>query len=147
MIAAILLAFVITAPTAPSRIGFTGDVRSMLSDVNAERRSSGAPTLALDGRLSALATERAQDMVEGGYFSHIAPDGHSPWDDMRTDGCAFRYAAENIAMAPDVRDASVALWESPEHRENTLGTNYRKIGIGVAVKSDGTKIFVEDFTD
>ncbi|MGZ3497551.1 MAG: CAP domain-containing protein [Vulcanimicrobiaceae bacterium] len=136
-----------TASEPPSQITAATDVRAMLTDVNIERQRAGVPALALDGRLSALATERANDMVHRAYFSHTTPDERSPWDFMRAEGCAFHYAAENIARAADEREASIALWESVEHRENTLGVNYHKIGIGVAVNNDGSKIFVEDFTD
>ena len=84
--------------------------------------------LRLDGRLSKVATERANDMVRRAYFGHVTPEGRPPWDYMRAGGCAFHYAAENIAQADGERD-------------------YSKIGIGVAINGDGSEIFVEDFTD
>lgn len=122
-------------------------VLSMLAVVNAQRRTAGEPALELDGKLDALADERADDMVQRDYFSHLTPDGETPWQQMQSIGVTFHYAAENIAIASDQDIAATALWHSPEHRENTLGVSYHRIGIGVADRSDGTKVFVEDFTD
>lgn len=147
MILALLIGLFTMASEPPSHAVTTIDVREILTDINLERRQAGVPVLQLDSRLSALASARANDMVRRAYFGHTSPDGRTPWDFMRAEGCRFHYAAENIARADDERDAADALWKSAEHRENTLGPNYRKIGIGVAVNDDGSKIFVEDFTD
>jgi uncharacterized protein YkwD len=119
----------------------------MLDQINLERNVHGAPAVAVDVCLSALANERAGDMARRHYFGHITPDGRTPWDFMRADGCAFHYAAENIAQAPNAATAITELWNSPEHRRNTLDAHYAKIGIGAARLDDGTELFVEDFTD
>lgn len=121
--------------------------QTMLSEVNSERHSAGVPALVRDDCLTSVAMARANDMLTRHYFSHVTPDGRLPWDAMRADGCPFHYAAENIAEAPDPLYAITELWQSPEHRRNTLDAHYRKIGIGTAVLGDGIEIFVEDFTD
>lgn len=123
------------------------EVHSMIRDLNAGRQAAGLPALRIDEKLSLVAEQRATDMVTLKYFSHIQPDGRTPFDVMAEDGCSFRYAGENIAMAEDEREAMRALWNSLEHRENTLDTNYRKIGLAVATLADGSKVFVEDFSD
>src|SRR5579863_7772710 len=110
---------------------------SALAQINVERQASGASSLAFDDCLNALASARAADMVTRGYFSHRTPDGRLPWDIMRSDGCSFHYAAENIAEAPDALHAISELWQSPEHRTNTLGIHFRKIGLGFAFRPDG----------
>jgi uncharacterized protein YkwD len=120
---------------------------AMLGGVNDERVQSGVHALTLDACLSTMAADRARDMVQRHYFSHVTPDGRTPWDFMHQDGCPFRYAAENIAEATTEDEALTELWNSPEHRRNTLDAHYVKVGIGVATESDGTNIFVEDFTD
>jgi len=121
--------------------------QTILHEVNHERRTSGVAVLMPDRCLTMLATQRANDMLQRNYFSHITPDGVSPFDAMREDGCLFHYAAENIAEAPNPLFAVNALWNSPEHRRNTLDMHYHKVGIGTAVRPDGTEIVVEDFSD
>lgn len=106
----------------------------------------GVATLRQDACLSAIAAQRAQDMVARNYFAHVTPDGRTPWDFMRADGCAFGYAGENIAEAQDEREAAYALWHSMEHRRNTLDTHYIRVGVGAAVRADGTIVFVEEFS-
>lgn len=106
----------------------------------------GVATLRQDACLSAIAAQRAQDMVARNYFAHETPDGRMPWDFMRADGCGFAYAGENIAEAQDEREAVYALWNSAEHRRNTLDVHYAHVGVGAAVRSDGTIVFVEEFT-
>jgi uncharacterized protein YkwD len=121
--------------------------QGMLDQINLERNSHGAPAVAIDACLNALASERAADMAQRHYFGHVTPDGRTPWDIMRIDGCAFHYAAENIAQATNAQAAITELWNSPQHRRNTLNAHYAKVGIGAARLDDGTELFVEDFTD
>jgi uncharacterized protein YkwD len=122
-------------------------VLTVFVQINKERQGDGVPSLVADSCLSALATDRANDMLRRNYFSHITPDGTAPWQLMRGRGCTFHYFGENIAEAPDPTFAVTELWNSPEHRENTLNMHFRKVGVGAAVRPDGTEIFVEDFSD
>lgn len=119
----------------------------LLSGVNAERQSGAVPALVADPCLTAVASERAGDMVRRDYFAHRAPDGSMPWDVMRSHGCTFSVAGENIAEAPDARFALLELWQSAPHRANTLNQRYAKIGIAMATRPDGTEVFVEEFSD
>jgi uncharacterized protein YkwD len=137
---ALLFALLSGQPQTPSTQG-------MLDRINVERSIYGVRSLGADACLGALARERASDMATRRYFGHVTPDGRTPWDVMRADGCAFHYAAENIAQAPNAAAAIEELWKSPEHRRNTLDPHYAKIGIGAARLGDGTELFVEDFTD
>jgi uncharacterized protein YkwD len=121
--------------------------QTVFTQINSERRGDGVAPLSLDNCLTTVATARANDMLQRNYFSHVTPDGRVPPDYMRADGCPFHYAGENIAEAPDPLSAVTELWNSPEHRRNTLNGHFHKVGIGFAVRSDGTEIFVEDFTD
>lgn len=122
-------------------------VLTVFVQINKERQSERVPSLITDRCLSALASARADDMLRRNYFSHITPDGTAPWQSMRAEGCMFHYMGENIAEAPDPIFAVTELWNSPEHRQNTLNLHFHKIGVGVAVRPDGTEIFVEDFSD
>ena len=147
VIALLLLKLLTSASASAPRTDVVAEVRQMFTQVNLRRRRAGVPVLRLDGRLSALATQRANDMIRRSYFGHVTPEGRLPWDMMRAEGCAFHQAAENIAQADGEREAANALWKSAEHRRNALDADYHKIGIGIAINSDGSEIFVEDFTD
>jgi uncharacterized protein YkwD len=122
-------------------------VFSVFMQVNQERQSVAVAALVPDRCLMATATARANDMLNRNYFAHIAPDGTAPWQTMRANGCSFHMMGENIAEAPDPMFAVNELWNSPEHRQNTLDVHFHKVGIGAAVRPDGTEIFVEDFSD
>ena len=121
--------------------------RIVFTQVNGERLREGVPALSFDECLTALANARAQDMVARNYFGHVTPDGRNPSELMRAAGCPFRYMGENIATAPDAMYAVTELWNSPGHRRNTLNVHYRRIGIGLAVRADGTEFYVEEFSD
>ena len=124
-----------------------GAAMSLLGDVNRERAERGLQPLVLDARLSRVASGHAEDMALQRYFSHESPGGVSPFDRLRAAGLPFRFAGENIALAPDERVADKALFESAPHRANTLSASYRRIGIGVAKDEQGNLLFVEDFSD
>ena len=60
------------------------------------------------------------------------PDHHEdPFDRMRDAGIVFGTAGENLALAPTLDIAHDGLMNSPGHRANILGTQFRKVGIGV----------------
>jgi uncharacterized protein YkwD len=120
---------------------------SLLGDINRERAAHGMQPLIVDARLADVATAHASDMASQRYFSHVSHDGATPFDRMKDAGLPYRYAGENIALAPDERTADSMLFASAPHRRNTLSPQYRRIGIGVARDRQGNLLFVEDFCD
>jgi len=126
---------------------FLAAALALVNDVNLERRSHGLTPVRVDSRLSEIANGHALDMAARDYFSHETPTGQTPFDRMRTAGCEYRYAGENIAMAPDVGIADASLLESTPHRANTLNPTFSRVGIGVARDMHGDLLFVEDFSD
>jgi uncharacterized protein YkwD len=120
---------------------------ALLLDLNRTRVEHRLPPLQVDRRLTVAAFEHAEDMAYEQYFAHVSPDGRSPFDRIREAGVSYRFAGENIAMAPTEPTASDALFASLPHRENMLDPNYRRIGIAVARRPDGELLFVEDFSD
>lgn len=118
---------------------------SLLGDVNRERASHGLQTLTYDAGLSRIASAHAADMASQHYFAHVSRNGATPFDRMRAAGVSYRYAGENIALAPDERTADVLLFASSPHRSNTLSSSFHRIGIGVARDGQGNLLFVEDF--
>lgn len=119
---------------------------ALYTSLNAERRSRGLHPLIVDARLAQAASAHAADMAQDRYFSHRSPEGATPFDRIRQAGCSYRYAGENIALAPDEPSAGLELFESPLHRDNILSPNFRHVGIGVARDAEGDMLFVEDFS-
>ena len=120
---------------------------SMLADLNATRARAGLPQLQLDSRLSEVAREHAYDMVAHNYFDHQSPDGRSPFQRMRSGGCAYSWAGENLALSSDERSAYHALLNSAPHLQNIMQAHFAKVGIAAVREADGQMIFVQDFTD
>ena len=100
---------------------------------NEERTRGGVSALVEDERLDRAAAAKAADMVGRGYFAHVGPGGQQPWEWITTEGYAYQFAGENLAVrfqeSQDVVDAWMA---SPSHRANVLKTQYTNIGVGVA---------------
>jgi uncharacterized protein YkwD len=117
-----------------------------VSDVNARRAQAQLPPLAVDPALTVIALERAADLVNRHYFAHVSPDGTTVVDDLRTRNVAWLYAGENLAIAENVQAAELALWASPEHRDNMLGAHFRRIGIAVVPEPGEGELVVQVFT-
>ena len=116
-----------------------------VSLLNVDRRANGLPDLKVDSRLTTLAQNYAQDMVNRNYFSHTNPEGQSPFDRMKAAGISYSYAGENIAMNQTVQAAETALMSDSGHRANILSSNYTTVGIGVAYDKNGNLYIVQDF--
>jgi len=98
--------------------------------VNRERLREELSPLACDFRLSEIAQAHAMDMARRGYFSHISPEGKSPFDRLRDAGVTYRLAAENIAWRyRDARSVVKGWMNSAGHRRNILG-DFTKAGVG-----------------
>jgi uncharacterized protein YkwD len=116
----------------PSPLAF-----EMIDNVNGFRAKLGLSSLAVDGRLGALALERSTDMARRQYFSHTNPDGLNIFDLMAQRRLSYRIAAENLAFnsageRETVGTAMQALLDSPAHRANMAHADLRQIGVGVA---------------
>jgi len=123
-----------------------GDIRVLLSALNAERTSRGLAPLGLDPNLCKIARSYASEMAERNFFGHTSPDGDTPFKRMDRAHYRYGYAGENIALDESPASAAQALWRSNSHRENILEPHYSKVGIG-AIESASGEIFVEDFSD
>ncbi|HLI52492.1 MAG TPA: CvpA family protein [Thermomicrobiaceae bacterium] len=121
------------------------DEAEMLTLLNQSRRESGLPPLALDQTLTDVARAHSRDMFEQGYFAHDSPNGSSPFDRMKAAGVNAPAMGENLAYAPSVEVAERGLMRSPGHRANILSSDFSKVGIGVVVAPNGSKMFTQDF--
>lgn len=104
----------------------------ILQLTNEQRIKHGLEALAMNDRLVQAATEKAQDMIDNDYFSHISPTGVTPWFWIQRNNYVYTVAGENLAIdfvqAEDVVDAWMA---SPSHRDNVLQPDYVETGLAV----------------
>ena len=104
----------------------------LLVETNSYRQQAGLANLAIDTKLSQAAYLKAQDMIERQYWAHTAPDGTQPWKWLGDVDYNYVTAGENLAKNFHSPNAVVAAWmNSPEHRANVLGKNYREVGFAV----------------
>lgn len=103
----------------------------MLDLINEERRKVGLSELIVDDELREVARAHSADMFEEGYFSHISPDGNTPFDRIRAAGIPFLVAGENLAIAQTVQLAHQGLMNSPGHRANILRPAFGRVGIAI----------------
>lgn len=110
----------------------------MISWINAQRRAKGLSTLSMDSKLAAAAQGHACDMATRGYFGHQRAGGPDLARRLRSNGYAYRAAAENIAKmgSADVSRAARIWRESPPHWANILNRKVNEIGLGIAVGGD-----------
>ncbi|TCK80605.1 CAP domain-containing protein [Albibacterium bauzanense] len=105
--------------------------KEMLNMINVERKAHGLAPLEVDSRLTNVARDHSRDMFTRSYFSHISPEGLSPFDRIRKANILFLTAGENLALAQTIPIAHEGLMNSPGHRANILNPSFRRVGIGV----------------
>lgn len=119
---------VIPTPTVPPEVSFENQVMIL---TNQERLNNGCEPLALDDRLQMAAESHSQDMAINDFFSHIAPDGTTPWDRIHAQGYFYSTAGENIAAGYSSPESVVHAWMNSEgHRANILNCGFKVIGVG-----------------
>jgi len=100
---------------------------------NSDRVDQGVAPLTSDALLASAAQMKADDMAQKGYFSHVSPDGKSPWYWLDQVGYAYSYAGENLAVDfTDSKNVEEAWMASPAHHANLVKPQYTRVGIGVA---------------
>ena len=108
------------------------EVRELVSLVQRYRRSRNLPELQWDARVAKVAQAHSEDMFRRGYFSHVNPDGQSPFDRLLFAGIRYRAAAENIAQGQETPEEVFGSWvNSPGHRRNLDNPAFTHQGIGL----------------
>ena len=114
--------------------------------LNQDRAANGLPALTLDSELSRLARLKSCDMNENHYFAHESPTYGNAASMLTRFGYAYNGVGENIAHHATVEKAEAAFLSSPGHRANIMGSQWKKVGIGVCIDANGfvylTQIFV-----
>jgi hypothetical protein len=123
------------AAGSPARAASAEEGR-LLGLTNGLRASVGAPALALDDALSAVARAWAAKMAAAGTISHNPglTSQVGPWSKV----------AENVGMGPNLDTVHRALVASHPHYVNLVDTEVTLVGIGV-VTAGGTVFVVENF--
>lgn len=121
-------------------------INVVLDLVNEMRREAGAEPLALSEKLTEQACVRAEEIARSGIFDHIRPDGTSFSTIFRENGFMYGTVGENIAWGYTTAESVCAAWkESRGHYENIIRPEYKSIGIGIAIDSDGRPVWVQHF--
>ena len=86
-------------------------------------------------------------MIKRDFFSHVNPEGQSPFERMQEQKIVYNYAGENLAFNESVYAAQQAFMHSPEHKANILNANYTQVGLGIVEASRGRIFVVQEFID
>ncbi len=133
-----------SGPTAPPAV---------VALFNRDRAAAGQPPLTESLVLDAIASTRARQMVTDG-LTHIRPGRTvmAATELLQQNGVTYTWNGENIFWAGGppfddaVSDAEAWWMNSPEHRDNILGSHFRQVGIGTAI--DGGRMYISAvFTD
>jgi len=126
-------------------IGLSQDEIKLLNLVNEARVNAGVPPLKFDAELVKVARLKAQDMVNGNYFSHASATYGSPFDMMKQFNISYRSAGENIAGNRSIEGAFNAWIGDDNHKRNLLDEGFNYTGIGIADSETYGKILVQMF--
>lgn len=124
--------------------------RKVFALLNEQRRAQGLSELEWSEDVAAVARMHSHNMAAEKFFSHRGSDGSMV--DTRADRVGlgqWRTIGENIAYMRGFDDPAalaVEKWmESPAHRRNLLGPNWRESAVGVAITADGTYYMTQVF--
>lgn len=123
----------------------TNDENEVYELINEQRVANGLQALAINNELQNVARIKAQDMVNGDYFSHTSPNYGSPFDMLKKFSISYRTAGENIAGNGTNTGAVNAWMNSEGHKENILNNSYNYTGIAVVDSPKYGKIYVQIF--
>ena len=102
----------------------------LLKETNDYRTRSNLSALHENAALDRAAQSKADSMIAKDYWSHVAPDGTTPWYYIQKAGYNYSVAGENLAYGFATSEQVVTAWmNSAEHRDNVLG-NYQDVGFG-----------------
>lgn len=104
----------------------------VVTEVNKERIQEGLSALTVAPLLEVAAGLKGKDMAKGLYFAHQTPEGYTPWHFFTLAGYTYTYAGENLAIDYfEAQDVVAAMMQSPAHKDNILGTQYKEMAVAV----------------
>jgi uncharacterized protein YkwD len=120
--------------TAATATDFSNEitVENVIALMNEHRAERSLPPLHHDADLAKAAEDRMRDMEDGGWWSHVSPEGTSPFTWLRVRDHDFTFAGENLAVGFETARLLVSSWmESAGHRQNILGGQFSDCGIAI----------------
>lgn len=104
--------------------------KQMVSMISQARAAAGRAPLRLSSVLSRLARKHSATMAAKDRLYHNPYLGKwlAPYD--------WRIAGENVGHGGSLTSLHKAFMASPGHRANNLSKAYKKVGVGVVVKSN-----------
>ena len=124
-------------------------VDTLVDLANSSRSKEGLTSLVINDKLSAAASDKAQDMLKNQYFAHISPDGKTPWDFIKANNYDYAYAGENLSIGYNNDQELHSAWMNSEtHRDNIMNKNYDEIGLAIVkgkFEGNETTIVVQMF--
>lgn len=146
MMRPLLLASAAIVFVAPARADeLSADERKLVELVNAERTKAGLAALKPDARLMKAARGHSTNMARKNQIAHDLDD-KGPDDRLKDVGYTHFGLGENCAAGQRTPAEAMTSWlDSPGHRANLLGADYREIGVGLAKAADGTVYWTQVF--
>jgi hypothetical protein len=126
-----LLTGVVSAPSAAA-----SDAGTLVSSINAARRSAGLPALSSNGALTSVARSWAASMAASQQLAH------NPRLSSQVSG--WRVLGENVGTGGSASSIHQAFMSSAPHRANILSSRYTQVGVA-AVTGGGRLWVVEVF--
>lgn len=106
---------------------------------NGIRSNYGLDCLVWNDDLARLAFKHSTDMAENNFFGHTSFDGTTRSERMLNAGIDYHFGGENIDYGYiDPFEALNGWFNSADHRNNLLSTNYTNIGIGFAYNENSS---------
>lgn len=109
------------------------NVNEMINLFNEERNILNINKLSQDTTLMQVAQQKAEDMSERGYFSHLNPENRTSIDLISNQGYDYLSIGENIVLTNrSTEEIFTGQLKSVSHRDNILNKSFQHIGIGYA---------------
>jgi uncharacterized protein YkwD len=124
--------------------------RTAFDLLNGKRAENGLVPLVWSDEVAVIARLHSQNMASQNFFSHRGLDDKMVSDRADENGLRrWRAIGENIAFNrgyTDPVEKAVDLWlNSPSHRHNLMGGDWKESAVGVAVAEDGSYYFTQVF--
>lgn len=128
-----------------NNINMSEYAKKVIDLVNEEREKNGLSPLATDAKVTQAAQLRAEEIKT--LFSHTRPNGTQCFTALKEAGVNYSGAGENIAMGQKTPEEVMQGWmNSSGHRANILKAEFKNIGVGYYVDSNGKAHWTQFFT-
>lgn len=117
----------------------------VLELINVERQKAGLAPVAYNATLDNAAEKHAAHMASVRKMAHDGIGDGDPGARARAEGWRKSWG-ENVATGQTSPEQVVREWmNSPTHRRNILDPNFRNMGVGLTMGSDGRSYWAQEF--